>query len=176
MRLWHFSNLLTVIIDFAAWFVLHMLIALGGTLLPRRLFHEKQWLFRSRGWEKKGDFYQQLFGVIGWKDKLPDGASWFRGGFAKKRVASTNVEYLDNFVKETCRGELVHWIVVAVSPVFFLWNPWYAGIIMIVYALASNIPCIIVQRYNRPQLMRIVKRRREYIRKQHQPVETGEKI
>ncbi|MBD3322795.1 MAG: glycosyl-4,4'-diaponeurosporenoate acyltransferase [Chitinivibrionales bacterium] len=168
MRVWHFSNLVTVLLDFGAWFVLHMVIAFGATLVPWRLFSERQWLYRARTWESSGELYQRLFNIVGWKDKLPDGASWLGGGFAKKKVNSTNVGYLDRFVKETCRAELTHWIVIAVSPLFFLWNPWYAGIVMIVYAFAANMPCILAQRYNRPQLVRIVTRRREYLRKKEQ--------
>ena len=90
------------------------------------------------------------------------GCSLRRGwpGFAKKRLRRSDPEYFDLFVKETCRGELAHWIVILLSPLFFLWNPRYAGIIMIVYALAANMPCIIVQRYNRPQLLRILAKKR----------------
>lgn len=161
MQIWHFSNTVTVIIDFAAWFVLHMLIAFSATLLPRRLFHERQWLYRTRSWEEDGMLYRRRFGVSLWKDRLPDGAAWFRSGFAKKRLRRSDPVYLDLFVKETCRGELTHWIVILLSPLFFLWNPWYAGIILIVYALAANIPCIIVQRYNRPQLLRILARKQQ---------------
>jgi len=161
MRIFYLSNAVTVIVDFAAWFVLHMLVAFGATLLPRHLFHEKQWLYRTRPWEKDGALYRRLFKVTRWKDRLPDGASWFSGGFAKKHLRRSDPEYFDLFVKETCRGELAHWIVILLSPLFFLWNRWYAGIIMIVYALAANIPCIIVQRYNRPQLLRLLTRKRQ---------------
>ena len=155
MQIIHLSNIWTVIVDFVAWFILHMVIAYGATLLPVKLFDEKMWLYRTRSWEKKGAFYTKLFRVESWKDKLPDGASWFSQGFAKKGLAQKKSEYLDRFVKETCRGELAHWFVIAVAPLFFLFNPWYAGIIMIIYAFMANLPCIIVQRYNRPRLMRI---------------------
>ncbi len=155
MRIIHLNNLWTVIIDCIAWFILHMSIAYGATLLPVKLFNEQMWLYRIRKWEKAGKLYNALFGIESWKDKLPDGASWFSQGFAKKGLAQNNDLYLDRFVKETCRGEFAHWMVILVSPLFFLFNPWYAGVIMIIYALLANMPCIIVQRYNRPRLIRI---------------------
>lgn len=161
MRIWHFSTILTVVLNIAGWFFLHMLIAFGATVLPRRLFNENQWLYRIRSWEHNGALYKRLFNVTKWKGWLPDGAAWFRGGFAKKKVHATDPEYLDQFVKETCRGELTHWIVIALSPLFFLWNRKIAGVIMIIYAFAANFPCIIVQRYNRPQLLRILQRKRQ---------------
>lgn len=164
MRIIYLSNTWTVIIDFFAWFVLHMSIAYGATLLPISLFHEKMWLYRIRKWEKRGSFYTGLFKVERWKDKLPDGASWFSQGFAKKGLAHKESGYLDRFVKETCRGELAHWFVILVSPLFFLFNPWYAGVIMIIYAFCANLPCIIVQRYNRPRLMRIRDRKNKRLK------------
>jgi glycosyl-4,4'-diaponeurosporenoate acyltransferase len=42
-------------------------------------------------------------------------------------------------------------------PIFFLWNVWWGGVIMVVYLLFANIPCILLQRYNRARLMRVIK-------------------
>jgi glycosyl-4,4'-diaponeurosporenoate acyltransferase len=39
---------------------------------------------------------------------------------------------------------------------FFLWNKWQVGIVMIIYAFTVNIIPIIVQRYNRPRLKRML--------------------
>lgn len=156
MQIFYFSNTITIILDFVAWFFLHMIIAYAGTLLPVSLFGSGQWLFKTRGWERGGLLYESLFRVDRWKDRLPDGASWFTQGFAKRSLKTTAPEFLERFVKETCRGEFVHWFVILVSPLFFLFNPWYAGWIMIVYALCANLPCIIIQRYNRPRFIRIL--------------------
>jgi glycosyl-4,4'-diaponeurosporenoate acyltransferase len=41
------------------------------------------------------------------------------------------------------------------SPVFFVWNIWWVGIVMIVYAMLANMPCIMIQRYNRIRLKRV---------------------
>jgi len=80
----------------------------------------------------------------------------FAGGFSKAALASTSGEYLRRFLLETCRGELVHWAVMSASLLFFLWNPWWAGVAMVAYAVAVNLPCILVQRYNRARLARIL--------------------
>jgi glycosyl-4,4'-diaponeurosporenoate acyltransferase len=36
--------------------------------------------------------------------------------------------------------------------IFFIWNPLWAGWVMVVYATLVNFPCIISQRYNRARL------------------------
>lgn len=89
---------------------------------------------------------------------LPDGAAWFAGGFSKKRFASKDKDYLIRFALETCRGEWAHWTTIAALPLFLIVNPLWAQIVMAVYAIASNMPCIIVQRYNRNQIQRITQR------------------
>lgn len=165
MQVIYLSNTWTIIIDICAWFFLHMIIAYGATLLPVSLFHERMWLYRIRSWERNGSFYAKFFRIDLWKDRLPDGASWFSQGFAKKGLAQQDSNYLDRFVKETCRGELAHWFVIIVAPLFFLFNPWYAGIIMIFYAFLANLPCIMVQRYNRPRLIRIRDKKNKQARK-----------
>ena len=93
-----------------------------------------------------------------WKGLLPDGAALFKKGFRKKKLNARDPGYMERFVKETCRGEAVHWAVLGCSFLFFLWNPWWAGLIMVVYALAANLPCIVTQRYNRIRLMRVIGR------------------
>lgn len=44
------------------------------------------------------------------------------------------------------------------APFFFLWNPVALGAAMVVYALVANAPCLLVQRYNRARLLRLLGR------------------
>jgi glycosyl-4,4'-diaponeurosporenoate acyltransferase len=105
---------------------------------------------RSRGYEK-------ILGIKRWKDRLPDGASWFKGGFAKASLQRRDPAHLARFLRETWRGELCHWTVLAFIPLFFLWNPWWGDLVIALYALAANLPCILVQRYNRHRLQRALR-------------------
>lgn len=148
-----------VAIDSAAWLVIHLGAAWAGTRLPHRWFHPEGALFRERGWEQGGRIYERGFRVTAWKHLLPDGAALFRGGFRKARLRTASRAYLERFRVETCRGELVHWVVLFCAPLFFLWNPWWVGCLMIAYAVAANLPCILVQRFNRIRLSRILKRK-----------------
>jgi len=47
--------------------------------LPVRFFRPGGWLYRPRGWESDGAFYESVFRVKKWKDRLPDGAALFAG-------------------------------------------------------------------------------------------------
>ena len=146
-----------IILDFVGWFLLHMSMAYFFTRLPIEYFNSTYWLFKTRNWERTGTLYQAL-GVKRWKEKLPDGAALFAGGFKKKRLAASDGSYYRRFISETCRGEAAHWAVLFCTPVFFIWNYWWANIIMVLYSITANIPCILTQRYNRIRLEKILKK------------------
>lgn len=138
-----------------AWF---LCIFLPGTLVQRLSilrFTERGLLFRIRRWEASGAVYRFL-GVRYWKELLPDGAGVFREGFRKRHLNEHDEFFLKRFILETCRAEAVHWIILAETPLFFLWNPLPVAYFMIPFSLIINIPCIIVQRYNRPRLRRLL--------------------
>lgn len=154
MRILFFPTPLTIALDILAWLVIQIVISKWVTSLPSTRFNRNGWIYRPRQWERAGITYEAL-GVKRWKDRLPDAAPWFKGGFAKAKLASRSREYLDKFAIETCRGELAHWLAMSTAPLFFLWNRPWVGWLMVAYALAGNIPCIIIQRYNRARLSRI---------------------
>ena len=148
-----------IAVDITAWLVIHLAVAWAGTQLSADRFNPRGWLYRERPWEFGGRFYEKMAGIRAWKHLLPDGAALFAGGFRKARLVRRTPEYLQAFVVETCRGEAVHWVVAACSLLFFLWNPWYVGVIMVGYGLAANMPCILAQRYNRIRLLRVIRAR-----------------
>lgn len=132
--------------------VLQLGFAWAFTRMPARWFAAVPCPF---AWEARGEPYQRWFRVRRWKGLLPDGATWFQGGIAKARLTGNDRETLAVFEREAWRGELCHWAVMLAAPVFFLWNPWWGSSIMVVYLLAANLPCILVQRYNRARLSAI---------------------
>jgi glycosyl-4,4'-diaponeurosporenoate acyltransferase len=109
------------------------------------------------GWERNGKIYQSLFRVKSWLPLLPDGGGWFPGGFRKGALLAGDRDYLYRFLRETRRGELCHWAAIGCSPLFFLWNPLWGDVVIVAYALAANLPCIIAQRYNRIRIRRVLR-------------------
>ncbi len=157
MRLLHWPTWATIALDATAWLILQLLISWLVLRVPIASFAPEGWLYRLRGWERGGEIYQSVFRVRRWKERLPSGGPWM-GGFRMKHIASSERTYLQRWLLETCRAELAHWLQLLVAPLFFLWNPPVAGVIILFYALAVNLPCIIVQRYNRPRLRGILQR------------------
>ena len=124
--------------------------------IPDSRFDENSRLYKTRKWERGGKIYEKVFKVRLWKRLLPDGAAVFKEGFEKKKLAGLSEEYLRGFIKETCRAEWAHWMQIAPFWVFGFWSPFFVVWIMLAYALALNLPCIIAQRYNRPRLKKLL--------------------
>lgn len=160
MRLIHLPTFWTVLLDIMAWFLIHMGVVFWAVQIPVQRFDPDGFFFRPRSWEQGGAWYQRIFKVKRWKAHVPDGAEFMKDrGFPKKTLQDTNTAYLHAFMLETCRAEMTHWIIVFFAPFFFLWNRFWVGVFMIFYALAENLPLILVQRYNRCRFMRILQKK-----------------
>lgn len=141
------------------WPLIQLSIGYVALRLPADLFMRDTWLTAPRQWERGGSWYREVVAVRAWKSSIPDGAAWL-GGFAKMKMYSRDPAYLARFLIETRRSELAHWCMFCGLPIFFLWNPPWACCVMTAYALAANLPCILVQRYNRLVLGRVFRTRR----------------
>jgi len=146
---------LVIVLNVAGWPVIQFSLAWLFTRMPVHWFNPAA----GRAWEQGGRIYERFFGIKRWKDWLPDAARWFGGGFAKGSLAGLDPDYLCRFIRETWRGELCHWFALGGTPLFFLWNPFWADLVMVAYGLAANLPCILAQRYNRLRLRRLLARR-----------------
>ena len=159
LRLIDLPTFWTVLLDIAAWFVIHMGVVAFMVSLPVDRFDPRSRFFRPRGWEQQGRLYERLFRIRAWKDMLPDGADILRWrSFRKKHFENTTMDYLERFARETCRAEATHFATMVWAPFFFLWNPVWVGWLMIVYAVGENLPLILAQRYNRIRLGRVLAR------------------
>lgn len=159
MRIIFLSTFWTIVLDCVMWTVIYFSVAFLCTRIPVRFFAKDNWFFRTRSWEQQGEIYHRLFGVRHWKKKLPSGGTIF-GGFDMGSIASRDISYVERWIIETRRSELCHWVLIAPSVLFFLWNPIEVGFGMIVYAILFNFPMIIVQRHNRPRLKMLLERLR----------------
>jgi len=148
----------TVLIDVAAWGLIH---AVTGYLVHRmnnrRLDHDT-WLTTPRTWERSGRIYERV-AIRRWKDKLPEAGAIFAGGVSKKSLPASHDSDLLVFATETRRAEVGHFLAAAASPLFFVWNSVPVGVFMVVYGIGVNVPFIAIQRYNRLRIARLLARR-----------------
>lgn len=150
------SRLTLVAVDVVAWAAIHASTGYLVHRLPSRLFERDTFLTRARRIEAGGALYVRSLKIKRWKGRLPEAGALFAGGFDKKHLAGRDPAYLATYVRETRRAELGHVLAAGAAPLFFLWNPWYVGVVMLVYAAVANGPCVAAQRFNRLRLLRIL--------------------
>ncbi len=132
-----------------------LLSNLAAAFVPRD-FHPDRFPFRSYTFEGQGRFYEKL-GIRKWKDRVPD-MSKFLPSLPRKAVNSRSADRARLLVQETCLAELVHLCLMALAlPVLFIWPGWKGAVLAAVYAL-GNVPFIMIQRYNRPRLLRLAEK------------------
>ena len=144
-------------------FIISPLVELAAVLIGRKVplseLTTDKWLYKERGFEEHGEFYKRVFKVHIWKKYLPDGAKCFKGDFTKNQMKSTDAAYLQMFIAEACRAELVHWLMFVPFLFYFLIAPPLLAVVLILVTGFINIPCVIAQRYNRPRLQAVIDRK-----------------
>jgi glycosyl-4,4'-diaponeurosporenoate acyltransferase len=148
-------NGLVLAANVLGWPAIHIVVARCALSIPLQRFESKDFAKTGKDGEGEIRFYRKWLAIQRWKSWLPDGAPWL-GGFAKKAFVGRGRGYVTRFIAETRRAEIAHWCMFCCLPVFFLWNPLWAKWVMAIYAAGVNLPCIVVQRYNRVVLRRIL--------------------
>lgn len=152
---------------------------LVGRILPKKWFCADKIPFRSFNFEKNGNVYVN-FGIKKWKDGLPDMSRIVPILMPSKKMPTAfTIAQLEAMIQETCIAEWIHGLLCVMGyGCVFLWEGKGGWLAFLIYAL-GNIPYIMIQRYNRPKLMRILKKMRtkenDYInRKQESVHEKGD--
>ena len=154
----HLGRPALVLVDIAAWAVVHTATGYAVHRAPASWFAADTWLTRGRAWERGGRCYERVR-IRRWKDRLPEAGALFAGGMSKRHVPSHDDAGIAGFALETRRAEWGHWLAAAGSLPFGLWNPPAIAAVMVVYGVAVNAPFIAIQRYNRLRIGRVLSRR-----------------
>ncbi len=150
------SPMQTFLMDVITWVVFHLSIGFLSSKIPHEWLNPNLRFFMSYAWEKEGKIYDQIFHVRAWKDLIPDGSRLYRGSFSVKHLPTNDPAYLIYWLKESVRSELCHWAMIVPGFFFFLWNGVFTGWLMILYAFLNNLAPIIMQRFNRPRMRRLI--------------------
>jgi glycosyl-4,4'-diaponeurosporenoate acyltransferase len=149
----------TIVVDVVAWGVFHSATGYAAHRLDDCQLDRDGWLLRPRRFEAGGRWYRRRLRINRWKDRLPDAGDLFRGGVSKRQLPAYDLAGLQLFVRETRRAELAHWWAMCCGPVFVLWNPPLAAVLLLGYGVLVNLPFIAIQRYNRARIQALVERR-----------------
>ncbi|WP_188889504.1 glycosyl-4,4'-diaponeurosporenoate acyltransferase CrtO family protein [Paenibacillus radicis (ex Gao et al. 2016)] len=157
MRLWMLTPAWTLFVNIGAWLVIHLGVSYLCLKLPDCWFARtgKDSSSRREMESRELRAYNRI-GIRLWKDWLPEGSVLLKEAFSKRSLSSRHPHYYDKFALEAYRGEWTHWLCMVPAPLFFLWNEPLYGWAMVGYAVAANLPFIMVQRYNRFRLERII--------------------
>ena len=97
-------------------------------------------------------------GIRRWKRWIPDAGDALPGGVRKATLVRRDRAALQRLVLETRRAELVHWLLLPAGLVTALWLPTPGVLVNLLFALAINLPCLLLQRFNRARLHRCLAR------------------
>ncbi len=148
---------LTLLVDVLAWGVFHAATGYAAHRLGDARLRRDGWLLRARSFED-GRWFRRRLRIHAWKDRVPEAGALFAGGLSKSELPGRDRAGLQLFVRETRRAELAHWWAMACGPVFVLWNPLLASVLMVVYGVLVNAPFILIQRYNRFRTLALLQR------------------
>lgn len=127
----------------------------AGRLLPKRWFRPEKGWFRSFPFEKNGAVYEKL-GIRKWHRKVPDMSRVLPGLMPAKKLSADCLDSLPLMIRETCAAEVVH-IAVSIAGLRCLWM--WSGVggvtVTAIHTVLLNLPYILIQRYNRPRLIRL---------------------
>lgn len=134
--------------------VLGIFSFLLGRVVPAGWFREDRFPYRSFAFEKNGSFYNR-FAIRKWQARVPDMSRIFPKLMQVKKVTAHFDQELPRMITETCIAEWIHGLLcILVLPCLWLWPGW-GGILFCTVYILSNIPFIMIQRYNRPRLIRL---------------------
>ena len=140
------------------WLVWSLLIGALANQLPDRLLgrRDPRQPEQPRGAALR--LYEQWLGIRIWKPWIPDAGAALPGGIRKASLARRDPVALQRLSLETRRAELVHWALWPAWMVTALWLPPSGVLVNLVFATLFNLPCLLLQRYNRLRLGRTLSR------------------
>ncbi len=140
------------------WLGWSVLVGALANRLPQRLLREPAGRRTHPGRAAALRLYEQRLAIRRWKAFLPDAGNALPGGVSKASLARRDPASLERLRLETRRAELVHWALWPAWIVTALWLPPIGVLINLLFATLFNLPCLLMQRYNRLRLERAILR------------------
>ena len=129
-----------------------------GRLISKCPMRPDKGLFRCYAFEKNGALYEKL-NIRKWQAKVPDMSRILPFLMPPKNLSGDYAQRLPVMIRETCVAEITHITVSILGlPCLRIW-PGMGGVtVTAIFILLLNAPYILIQRYNRPRLIRLYRK------------------
>lgn len=136
-------------------FAIGALSFLLGRALPQGWINGEGFPFRTCATE---DRFYCFCRVRIWQNKVPDMSRLFPSLMPPKNLSGTYRDRLPTMIRETCVAELTHVLLAFLG--FHCAAIWEGagGMILSLLFCLGNLPFVMIQRYNRPRLIRLYKK------------------
>lgn len=142
---------------FAYLAMLGILAHFFGLILSRRSYPVDRLPWRSLSWEDEGRFWDRTLHVRHWMNRMPDMSRVMPDMVPKRIVGIARADAVETLIRETCVAELTHnALSLAGFGCVFIWHGVGGWVIALMFCV-GNTPFSIIQRYNRPRLIRLHK-------------------
>ena len=135
---------------FSYHFIMRLVVGMVTNPIFHKVYDYNNWWFKQKKFEKR---LYKLLKVKDWKEKVP---SWSPGAFSLKNKS------LHNIAIGMCNAELVHEIIVILSfvPILFSIKFGVPAVFIFTSILAGAFDMIfvIIQRYNRPRIVKLIRK------------------
>jgi glycosyl-4,4'-diaponeurosporenoate acyltransferase len=134
----------------AFWLLSSLLVGLLANRVPER------WLQPSPRRHNR----LAVAGIRRWKRWIPDAGPALPGGIAKAALVGRDPGALQRLLIETRRAELVHAVLWGAGVLTVLWLPPAGVLVNLLFAVVFNLPCLLLQRFNRHRVEQCLQRAR----------------
>ncbi len=128
-----------------------------GRALPKHWFRHDSFFFKTVPLELEGALYHKI-AIRRWKNKLPDMSVFFYRWMPSKELSKKmTARQVRIMIEETCVAEFIHVLLCVLG--FFcvsVWPCWCGWLVSFLFLL-GNLPFCLVQRYNRPKLVKLLR-------------------
>ena len=153
------QGLLPLISSALFWLLAALLVgALANQLPARWLAIDEWWPSLAAAPRRARSAPAGPPGIRIWKHWIPDAGAVLPGGVRKASLVRRDPAALRRLVLETRRAELVHWLLWPAGLLTALWLPPAGVLVNLVFATLFNLPCLLLQRFNRGRLRRCLAR------------------
>ncbi len=129
-----------------------------GRAVPKHKIDPHAFPFYSFGFEKDGKIYEAL-SIKSWQNHLPDMSKILPGSMPKKKLTSKiSSENLSIMIRETCVSEFTHYALLVTGLGCFKYFESSEALFVYLFYAAINIAYSLIQRYNRPRLIRVLEK------------------